>query len=78
VVDIVKFILVCFEICMPFYLRLWYVRCMHKTEVFMVKALYEFMPITAAARSKACTVFARSNAGIVGSNPIQGMDVCVR
>jgi hypothetical protein len=32
-------------------------------------------PITVAERSKACTVFARSDAGIVGSNPIQGMDV---
>jgi hypothetical protein len=30
-----------------------------------------------AARSEAWTVFARSNAGIVGSNPTQGMDVCV-
>jgi hypothetical protein len=30
-----------------------------------------------AARSKAWTVFARSNAEIVGSNPTQGMDVCV-
>jgi hypothetical protein len=30
-----------------------------------------------AALSKASTVFARSNAGIVGSNPTQGMDVCV-
>jgi hypothetical protein len=31
-----------------------------------------------AARSKACTVFARSDAGIVGSNPTQGMmSVCV-
>jgi hypothetical protein len=35
------------------------------------------MPITVAARSKAWTVFARSNAGIVGSNPTQGMDVCI-
>jgi hypothetical protein len=33
--------------------------------------------ITVAARSKACTVFARLNAGIVDSNPTQGMDVCV-
>jgi hypothetical protein len=33
-------------------------------------------PITVAARSKAWIVFARSNAGIVGSNPAQGMDVC--
>jgi hypothetical protein len=31
-----------------------------------------------AARPKAWTVFARSNAGIVGSNPTQRMDVCVR
>jgi hypothetical protein len=29
------------------------------------------------ARSKAFTVFVRSNAGIVGSNPTQGMDVCM-
>jgi hypothetical protein len=35
-------------------------------------------PIMVAARSKAWTVFARSEAGIVGSNPTQGMDVCVR
>jgi hypothetical protein len=35
------------------------------------------MPITAAARSKAWTLFARLNTGFVGSNPTQGMDVCV-
>jgi hypothetical protein len=35
-------------------------------------------PITLAPRSKIWTLFARSNAGIVGSNPTQGMDVCVR
>jgi hypothetical protein len=34
-------------------------------------------PIRMAARSKSWTVFARSNAGIVGSNPTQGMDVWV-
>jgi hypothetical protein len=34
-------------------------------------------PITVAARSKAWTVFARSNTGIVGSNPTQDMDVCM-
>jgi hypothetical protein len=33
--------------------------------------------ITMAARSKASIVFARSNAGIVGSNPFQGIGVCV-
>jgi hypothetical protein len=31
-----------------------------------------------AARSKSWAVFARSNAGIVGSNLTQGMNVCVR
>jgi hypothetical protein len=36
------------------------------------------MRVTVAARSKAWTVFARSNAGIVGSNPTQVMDVCLR
>jgi hypothetical protein len=35
------------------------------------------MPILVTERSKAWTIFARSNAGIVGSNPTQGMDVCV-
>jgi hypothetical protein len=34
--------------------------------------------ISMAARSKAWTVFARSNAGIVGSNPTLGVDVCMR
>jgi hypothetical protein len=34
--------------------------------------------ITVAARSKARTVFARSNAGIVVSNLTQSMDVYVR
>jgi hypothetical protein len=35
-------------------------------------------PFTVAPRSKARTVFARSNAGILGSNPTRGMDACVR
>jgi hypothetical protein len=35
-------------------------------------------PITVAAQCKAWTVFARSNAGIVGSNPTQGMDASLR
>jgi pyruvate carboxylase len=35
-------------------------------------------PITVAARSNALTVFARSNAEIVGSNPLEAwMSVCV-
>jgi hypothetical protein len=36
------------------------------------------MPITVGARSKAWTVFAPSNTGIMGSNSTLGMDVCVR
>jgi hypothetical protein len=36
------------------------------------------MPVTVAEQSKAYTVFARSEAMIVSSNPTQGMDVwCV-
>jgi hypothetical protein len=35
------------------------------------------MSITVAVRSKAWTAFARSNAGIGGSNTTEGMDVCV-
>jgi hypothetical protein len=36
------------------------------------------MPVTVAERPKACTYFARSEAGNVGSNLTQGMDVwCV-
>jgi hypothetical protein len=34
-------------------------------------------PITVAEWRKTWTVFARSNTGIVRSNPTQGMDVCV-
>jgi hypothetical protein len=38
---------------------------------------WQVLPIKVAARSKAGTVFARSNAEIVCSNPTQGMDVCI-
>jgi hypothetical protein len=41
------------------------------------KWLTNLKPITVAARSKARTAFARSNARIVGSDPNQGMEVCV-
>jgi hypothetical protein len=37
-----------------------------------------YTPITLAARSQAWTVFARLITGVVGSNPTQGTDVCVR
>jgi Zn-dependent membrane protease YugP len=35
------------------------------------------LPVSMAARSRACTVFGRSNIGIAGSNPTRGMDVCL-
>jgi hypothetical protein len=35
------------------------------------------LPIIVAEQSKARTTFALSNAGVVGSNPNRGMDVCV-
>jgi hypothetical protein len=42
--------------------------------------LFNPMPVTAAARSMAWTLFARSDAGIGGSNPTQGImfGVCMR
>jgi hypothetical protein len=43
----------------------------------MKQAIY-LSPVTVAERSEACTVFTRSEAGIVSSNPTQGVDVwCV-
>jgi hypothetical protein len=39
--------------------------------------LHGATPSTLAARSKSWTVFARSNAGIVGSNLNQGVNVCL-
>jgi hypothetical protein len=37
----------------------------------------QHVPITVAARCKACTVFTHSNIGIMGSNPTECTDVCV-
>jgi hypothetical protein len=63
------------------------VGCPHETDLLAtVDTEPETLPIyilttrsiTVAERSKARTVFARSNTGIVGSNPTRGMDVCVR
>jgi hypothetical protein len=42
--------------------------------VYNLLALLSYMTITVAARSKALTVFVRSNTEIVGSNPTKGMD----
>jgi hypothetical protein len=44
----------------------------YKQVNFMVRLIW---PVTVVERSKACTVFARSEAGIVGLNPTRGMDV---
>jgi hypothetical protein len=54
-----------------------------RTNLHFLKEMYTqhvlCKPIIVAARSKAWTVvFARSKASIVGLNPIQGMDVCLR
>jgi hypothetical protein len=44
----------------------------------VVNAFHHHQPVPMAARSKARTVFDRSNTGIAGSNPTRGMDVCPR
>ncbi|PNF20337.1 hypothetical protein B7P43_G13213 [Cryptotermes secundus] len=49
-----------------------------RLERFNLEKLNEVVgkePVTVAERSKACAVFARSEAGIMGSNPTQDMDV---
>jgi hypothetical protein len=38
----------------------------------------KLLPVTMAVRSKARNYFARTNTGIVDSNPTQGLDVCPR
>jgi hypothetical protein len=50
---------------------------MYPDFILRIVAMDELESITVAARSKASAVFARSDAGIMGSNPTQGMDVCV-
>jgi hypothetical protein len=36
------------------------------------------MPVSITVRSKASTVFSRSDVEIAGSSPARGMDVCLR
>jgi hypothetical protein len=43
--------------------------------LFIKPILVSLEPVTVAEPSKACTVFARSEAGIVDSNPTQGTNV---
>jgi hypothetical protein len=50
-----------------------------QNEFFAIfRSSLDLVPIAVATRSKVLTIFARSNTGIVGSNPTQGMDVCLR
>jgi hypothetical protein len=48
------------------------ITCWH---IFNTRNIY--LLITVAVRSKALTVFARSNNVIMSSNPTQGMDLCL-
>jgi hypothetical protein len=48
-----------------------------RTATWKLGVHYCWAPVTVAARSKAWILFARTDAGIVGSNPTQGMNVCV-
>jgi intracellular sulfur oxidation DsrE/DsrF family protein len=55
----------------------WLTVCRNVTLTGISKNNYVEEPITVVARSKALIAFVRSNTGVVGSNPAQGMDVCV-
>jgi hypothetical protein len=48
----------------------------HDDQLFILS--YTNIKSTLSARSKARTVFVRSKARIAGSNPTQGINVCVR
>jgi hypothetical protein len=54
-------------------LWIFYLRTIKEQYIYSSIELSE--PATVAEWSRACTVFALSEAGIVGSNPTQGMDV---
>jgi hypothetical protein len=41
------------------------------------EAVVKILPVKVGERSKAWTVFGRSNTGIAGSNPTWGMNICV-
>jgi hypothetical protein len=50
---------------------------LHPVHRLRIRGAIPSLPITVTARSEAWTLFSRSNAGIMGSNPNQGMDVCI-
>jgi hypothetical protein len=66
-----------FSVSLLFLISFIRATCPDNLIVLDLVTLIIFWPITVAARSKAWTVFARSNAGIVGSNPAQVINVCI-
>jgi hypothetical protein len=44
----------------------------------LISLVMDGTPVSIAERSKACTVYDSLNIEIAGSNPTQGMDVCLR
>jgi hypothetical protein len=58
-------------------MQFWDILC-RQTDRDNLRSPLRLSPITVATRTKAWTVFARSNIGVVGSNSTQGMDVCLR
>jgi hypothetical protein len=62
------------QLGLEFYLTVLWNTC----AVFInFKIKFHARPVSIAARSKPSTDFGRSNIGIAGSNPAQGMDVCL-
>jgi hypothetical protein len=57
------------------YVCLVSIRATYPANLILLDVIILIGPFTVAERSKACTVFARSEAEIVGSNPTKGMDV---
>jgi hypothetical protein len=49
--------------------------CIRFPRVYKLRNVNKTMPVTVVERSRACTAFVRSEAGIADSNPTQGMDV---
>jgi hypothetical protein len=62
--------------------RIWYLCChcqLHFSYSRRIVSPYrKIMPVAVTVRSKAWTVFAHSNTGIMGSNPTQDVDVFLR
>jgi hypothetical protein len=57
--------------------RLWNEKCANLHMLYISSGNGNFRPTTADEGSKVLTIFARSNAGVVGSNPTWRMDDCV-